>query len=181
MASDSNGNLVSGSPSPPVSPRLSPDRPSYHKSFALTPQWQQHGQGVSAKSFGNNNNDKDDALSLDYFAAEMEDRLVQPEMMQIAFFPMPVTAQADTTDEYLSTENANAETALGGDDFSNNSIAGSAYSYNTVNSIWDDVPQAPPDAVLGIAQAFKLCPSPNKVNVCVGAYRMCLLLLLSTA
>lgn len=37
--------------------------------------------------------------------------------------------------------------------------------------IWDDVPMGPPDAILGIAQAYKACPHPNKVNVCVGAYR----------
>jgi aspartate aminotransferase len=29
----------------------------------------------------------------------------------------------------------------------------------------------PPDAILGIAQAFRACPDPRKVNVCVGAYR----------
>jgi len=28
-----------------------------------------------------------------------------------------------------------------------------------------------PDAILGIAEAFKSCQDPNKVNVCVGAYR----------
>jgi aspartate aminotransferase len=30
---------------------------------------------------------------------------------------------------------------------------------------------APPDSILGIAAAFRACTSPNKVNVCVGAYR----------
>jgi len=29
----------------------------------------------------------------------------------------------------------------------------------------------PPDAILGIAQAYRACKEPNKVNVCVGAYR----------
>jgi len=29
----------------------------------------------------------------------------------------------------------------------------------------------PPDAILGIAQAFRACTDPRKVNVCVGAYR----------
>lgn len=29
----------------------------------------------------------------------------------------------------------------------------------------------PPDAILGIAQAFRACEDPKKVNVCVGAYR----------
>ncbi|CAB9523987.1 Aspartate aminotransferase, mitochondrial [Seminavis robusta] len=38
-------------------------------------------------------------------------------------------------------------------------------------SLWQDVPQGPPDAILGIAQAFRACEDPKKVNVCVGAYR----------
>ena len=28
-----------------------------------------------------------------------------------------------------------------------------------------------PDAILGIAEAFRSCEDPRKVNVCVGAYR----------
>lgn len=36
---------------------------------------------------------------------------------------------------------------------------------------WQDVPMGPPDAILGIAQAFRACDDPRKVNVCVGAYR----------
>lgn len=34
-----------------------------------------------------------------------------------------------------------------------------------------DVPEGPPDAILGIAEAFKSCTDERKVNVCVGAYR----------
>ena len=34
-----------------------------------------------------------------------------------------------------------------------------------------DVPQGAPDAILGIAQAFKACTAPGKVNVAIGAYR----------
>jgi aspartate aminotransferase len=36
---------------------------------------------------------------------------------------------------------------------------------------WKDLEQGPPDAILGIAQAFKASTDPRKVNVCVGAYR----------
>jgi aspartate aminotransferase len=36
---------------------------------------------------------------------------------------------------------------------------------------WKDLEEGPPDAILGIAQAFKTCTDPRKVNVCVGAYR----------
>lgn len=38
-------------------------------------------------------------------------------------------------------------------------------------SPFSSVPEGPPDAILGIAEAFRACESPDKVNVCVGAYR----------
>ena len=34
-----------------------------------------------------------------------------------------------------------------------------------------EVPQGAPDAILGIAQAFRESTAPNKVNLAVGAYR----------
>ena len=37
--------------------------------------------------------------------------------------------------------------------------------------IWKNVEQGPPDAILGIAQAFRASTDDRKVNVCVGAYR----------
>ena len=40
-----------------------------------------------------------------------------------------------------------------------------------LDTIWSHVPQGPPDAILGIAQAFRAAPEEYKVNVCVGAYR----------
>eukprot|EP00544_Gedaniella_sp_CCMP2646_P012578 CAMPEP_0202484364 /NCGR_PEP_ID=MMETSP1361-20130828/3449_1 /ASSEMBLY_ACC=CAM_ASM_000849 /TAXON_ID=210615 /ORGANISM="Staurosira complex sp., Strain CCMP2646" /LENGTH=406 /DNA_ID=CAMNT_0049112979 /DNA_START=66 /DNA_END=1286 /DNA_ORIENTATION=+ len=39
------------------------------------------------------------------------------------------------------------------------------------SSYLDNIPMGPPDAILGIAQAFRSCEDPNKVNVCIGAYR----------
>lgn len=41
----------------------------------------------------------------------------------------------------------------------------------TLDKIWSQVPEGPPDAILGIAQAFRAAPDEYKVNVCVGAYR----------
>jgi aspartate aminotransferase, mitochondrial len=41
----------------------------------------------------------------------------------------------------------------------------------TVTSVWGDVAMGPPDAILGIAQAFRECKDTRKVNICVGAYR----------
>ena len=38
-------------------------------------------------------------------------------------------------------------------------------------SVWEKVPVGPPDAILGIAQAFRACEDERKVNICVGAYR----------
>lgn len=40
-----------------------------------------------------------------------------------------------------------------------------------LNTVWNEVPEGPPDAILGIAQAFRAAPEEHKVNVCVGAYR----------
>jgi len=34
-----------------------------------------------------------------------------------------------------------------------------------------DIPQGPPDAIIGLNEAYKLDPNPAKVNVGVGAYR----------
>ncbi|KAJ6260289.1 hypothetical protein Dda_4514 [Drechslerella dactyloides] len=38
-------------------------------------------------------------------------------------------------------------------------------------SAWASVPEGPPDAILGITEAFKADTNPHKVNVGVGAYR----------
>ncbi|CAJ1956429.1 unnamed protein product [Cylindrotheca closterium] len=47
----------------------------------------------------------------------------------------------------------------------------SAYSQGSSDDIWQNVPMGAPDAILGIAQAYRQCEDPRKVNVCVGAYR----------
>lgn len=39
------------------------------------------------------------------------------------------------------------------------------------NSTWSAVPLGPPDAILGITEAFKADPAPEKINLGVGAYR----------
>ncbi len=46
-----------------------------------------------------------------------------------------------------------------------------ASAVTAYDTIWDQVPEGPPDAILGIAQAFRAAPEEHKVNVCVGAYR----------
>jgi len=69
-----------------------------------------------------------------------------------------------------------ATTFVGADAFLSNVAAAAAKSSsNTLlkeaSSYLDSIPMGPPDAILGIAQAFKACDDPRKVNVCVGAYR----------
>lgn len=55
---------------------------------------------------------------------------------------------------------------------SGNTTDTSIYSqHGSSDDIWQDVPMGAPDAILGIAQAFRQCQEPHKVNVCVGAYR----------
>lgn len=39
------------------------------------------------------------------------------------------------------------------------------------SELWKAVPLGPPDAILGITEAFKADTSPSKVNLGVGAYR----------
>jgi aspartate aminotransferase, mitochondrial len=36
---------------------------------------------------------------------------------------------------------------------------------------WTDVPEGPPDAILGITEAYKKDSFPQKINLGVGAYR----------
>lgn len=38
-------------------------------------------------------------------------------------------------------------------------------------SVWDNVPQAPPDPILSIGEAFKADSDPRRLNLGVGAYR----------
>src|SRR3954465_4984181 len=37
--------------------------------------------------------------------------------------------------------------------------------------MFDSLPQAPPDAILGLADAFKQDPNPRKINLSVGVYK----------
>jgi len=48
----------------------------------------------------------------------------------------------------------------------------SATAYNAIRlSTWSAVPQGPPDAILGVTEAFKADSDPRKINLGVGAYR----------
>ena len=47
----------------------------------------------------------------------------------------------------------------------------SAATSTAIKSVWSAVPLGPPDAILGITEAFKADPAPEKINLGVGAYR----------
>jgi aspartate aminotransferase len=86
------------------------------------------------------------------------------DLIKIAFFPSDGLPQMPKTPK--STTKTQSD-----DEWSEASVTDSIYSYNTVSGIWSGVPMGPPDAILGIAQCFRQCEHPRKVNVCVGAYR----------
>eukprot|EP00123_Amoebidium_parasiticum_P001101 comp12110_c0_seq1/m.6846 comp12110_c0_seq1/g.6846 ORF comp12110_c0_seq1/g.6846 comp12110_c0_seq1/m.6846 type:complete len:435 (-) comp12110_c0_seq1:417-1721(-) len=46
-----------------------------------------------------------------------------------------------------------------------------AVAFTRAHSIWSHVPLGPPDAILGITEAYLKDKSPNKINLGVGAYR----------
>jgi len=46
-----------------------------------------------------------------------------------------------------------------------------ASATTSASNYLSSIPLGPPDAILGIAADFRECTSPDKVNVCVGAYR----------
>lgn len=49
--------------------------------------------------------------------------------------------------------------------------AHAASAFSASPSVWKDVVAGPADPILGIAAAFRECDNPDKVNLCVGAYR----------
>jgi aspartate aminotransferase, mitochondrial len=42
---------------------------------------------------------------------------------------------------------------------------------NAAINTWSKVPMGPPDAILGVTEAFKADTNPLKINLGVGAYR----------
>ena len=50
-------------------------------------------------------------------------------------------------------------------------VSSSCVRMSAGDSYLSKVPMGPPDAILGIAEAFKASTVPGKVNVAVGAYR----------
>jgi aspartate aminotransferase, mitochondrial len=93
------------------------------------------------------------------------------DVIKIAFFPLDQLPKTPQEEKNTVIELAEAVEDEEGDEWSTATITDSVYSYNTVSGIWNEVPMGPPDPILGIAQAFRQCEDPRKVNVCVGAYR----------
>jgi hypothetical protein len=90
------------------------------------------------------------------------------DIFEVAYFPLKDDTKNDDSKakEYKASASA--------DDWSiasEGSATDSVYSQTNASGIWHDVPMGAPDAILGIAQSFRQCQDPRKVNVCVGAYR----------
>jgi hypothetical protein len=81
------------------------------------------------------------------------------DLLPIAFFPLDTLPRIEMRKK------------MDDDDDSVASVTDSIFSIQTASEIWEDVPLGPPDAILGIAQSYRQCEDPRKVNVCVGAYR----------
>jgi aspartate aminotransferase len=90
-------------------------------------------------------------------------------------FALASASQANSFSLDTSTKTATTTTTLSATstatDTSTSTSSTSTTSTTPQATFWKDLPQGPPDAILGIAQAFKTCTDPRKVNVCVGAYR----------
>jgi aspartate aminotransferase, mitochondrial len=73
----------------------------------------------------------------------------------------------DSTSQLSMSSSQSTSTSSSTETASSSSSAVSSSS----SSWWDHVPMGEADSILGIAQAFRECINPNKVNICVGAYR----------
>ena len=95
------------------------------------------------------------------------------EILELAYFPLlQETLESEHDEKNDAPNEATVEKDIDGSDVSSEAtVGGSVFSYVTAGGIWEDVPMGAPDAILGIASAYKACEDPNKVNVCVGAYR----------
>lgn len=101
------------------------------------------------------------------------------ETFNVAFFPALPTFLAGNQPETVNGDVKLSKTKKtfpqteSDDNWSTASISDdSLYSDNfDADDVWQDVPAAAPDAILGIAASFRSCENPKKVNVCVGAYR----------
>jgi hypothetical protein len=91
------------------------------------------------------------------------------DIVEVAYFPLKDDAKNDDSKakEYKASASSDDWSIASAD-----SATDSVYSHHiNASEIWHDVPMGAPDAILGIAQAFRQCQDPRKVNVCVGAYR----------
>ncbi|KAF6020525.1 hypothetical protein EB796_021160 [Bugula neritina] len=69
----------------------------------------------------------------------------------------------------LKTLHAIRPCLLGSKAFAANYVALQAQCRN--KSWWGNVEMGPPDAILGVTEAYKKDTNPNKINLGVGAYR----------
>ncbi|KAL7581468.1 hypothetical protein ACA910_022043 [Epithemia clementina (nom. ined.)] len=156
------------SPSSPGRMRLSANRIRL-SSFRLSGTWAQLAEQLDGESSKAQTSPSTSGVEA---SAVLPDETSLPEeepFVQVAYFPLlQETLEAKTEESEKSTEAAEPDDATGSSDAS---VGGSILSYHTAGGIWNDIPMAEPDAILGIAQAYRACQAPSKVNVAVGAYR----------
>lgn len=153
---------------PPPPPSSSGKGHIRRASLQLSPSWDK--QNVSCRHLGDL--DDDDIIKIAFFPLDEapgspktplrkkfvkdSSSLLTPRVEIPDFGPPPDDA------EYKKIES-------GEEEWSTASVTDSIFSLDA--EIWSDVPMGAADAILGIAQAYRQCEDPCKVNVCVGAYR----------
>lgn len=175
---------------PPSSPQLSPQRLSVlssegedkilRSSLLLSPAWDRQCQ--SLRHLGDL--DDDDTFNVAFFP------IMPPSVHDFGGFGSGIVVTEGNDGPLTSDDPPRIMTQCGiidgdrgkakkedvnrtdsDDNWSTASLTDSIFSAFSSGGIWQDVPAAAPDAILGIAAAFRACTSERKVNVCVGAYR----------
>jgi aspartate aminotransferase len=161
-------------PSSPVSSSPKHQRTSSSSirraSLLLSPDWDSSRK--SLRHLGDL--DDDDEIQIAYFPnipeniapVSTEGGVVVDEAVRRDLFLTKKRATVSSTDDEWSTASITSDGVAAEDDFDLD-----LDTDQTATGIWREVPEAAPDAILGIAAAYKACTNPNKVNVCVGAYR----------
>ena len=116
-------------------------------SLMLSPAWD--AERTSLRHLGDL--DDDDLIPVAYFPLKTEEVQKKRESGK----PKPLHPSESAGDWSIASGNTSEE----------------SWNFYSSDGIWHDVPMGESDAILGIAQAFRQCEDPRKVNVCVGAYR----------
>lgn len=146
-------------PSTPPPPHLSGKGHIKRSSLQLSPSWDK--QTVSCRHLGDL--DDDDIIKIAFFPLdEAPGSPKTPLRKKFVRDSLTPRVEVPNLEDYKKIESSEEE-------WSTASVTDSIFSLDA--EIWSDVPMGAADAILGIAQAYRQCEDPRKVNVCVGAYR----------